>query len=235
MSQDLKTYFSNPLWYLNPLAEIKEFFINPPDQKNRTDDWYNRRNTFLAEVGALLDQNLIQLGTLGPNMDESRKEIDTIVIHHTGDSSAKAKNPISFINAMHLFTLYMPAFKNSANEYYKTPIWTNHFYKDMMTFIGYHYLVFKDGRIEQILKDEYIGWHCGNWDYNCRSIAIAFVDDLEEIEPTEMAIEAANQIIDKYEGINEILGHQEIKPSTDCPGNLFLGDKGWKHKLRFKE
>lgn len=226
----LKEYFAKPLWYLNPSEEINSFFINPPTDEQKSKEWYNARNAFLAAVSILLDQKEIALAEEGINLDLERKEIEAIVIHHTGRSSRDAADPISFINAMHMFTLYMKVFRDKNHELYKSPIWSNHFYKDHMTFIGYHYLVFRDGSVEQILRDEYIGWHCGNWEYNTKSIAVCFVDDLENAKPTAKAVQAAKRIIQKYKP-KEILGHREIKSSTVCPGNVFLGTDGWKNKL----
>lgn len=229
-SKRMIKYFSDPLWYINLSDKIKSYFINKPTDKQKLQEWYTIRNTFLKQIGILLDQKKIALAKNGINLDDKRKDIDTVVVHHAGKSSRDTTDPISFINAMHMFTLYLPVFLNKTHELYKTALWTNHFYNNQMTFIGYHYVIFKDGRSEQILQDEYIGWHCGNWEYNTRSVAICFIDDLENDQPTSKAIAEAKKIIKKYKP-KEILGHREIKTTTICPGNLFLGKDGWKSKL----
>jgi len=80
------------------------------------------------------------------------------------------------------------------------------------------------------LQDEQIGWQAGNWEINCRSIAICFLDDLKEKEPTKEAIQAAQDIIQKYRGC-KLLGHKEVNEKTSCPGTLFWGEDGWNNLL----
>ena len=111
------------------------------------------------------------------------------------------------------------------------PIWSGHFYQGRQTFMAYHYLIRKDGSYEQVLKDHEIGWQAGNWEVNCRSIALCFVDNLEQKTPTPEAVQTAKEIISRYPEA-QIKGHREINPKTTCPGELFLGPGGWNGWLR---
>ena len=226
--QDYVYIFSNPQWYLQLQKELKEFFYDYDGKKeNKSREWLERRKEFVKMVSELLEANQIALGNSGINWDKERLLIDTIVIHHT---STPANTPIIAINALGLIRLYALEYSKKDEEQFGQPVWSNHFYKEKPTFVAYHYIIKSDGSYEQILQDEQIGWHCGNWNYNRRSVAICFLDDLKEKLPTDKAIQSAQEIIKKYSNCN-ILGHREIKALTICPGNLFLGKTGWKKLL----
>ena len=146
----------------------------------------------------------------------------------TGSSSKKNdKRDVDYLNALDLIRLYCPIYSEQNREYYSKAIYSGHFYKDYQTFIPYHYLVDSDGIFENILKDEYIGWHAGNWDINCRSIAIAFYGNFSDSSPSKIALESARNIIKKYEDV-KILAHKEVNSITKCPGEKF---SLWKDKL----
>ena len=99
--------------------------------------------------------------------------------------------------------------------------------------IAYHYIIKQDGSFEHILQDDQIGWHSGNWNYNCRSIAICFLDDVQENRPTLQAIQTARTIIRRYSNC-KIVGHKEVNQKTKCPGSLFSGTGGWKDEVSVK-
>jgi len=226
--QDYVDIFSDSKWYLKLEKELKEFFYDYDGKKeNKTKEWLARRDGFVQMVADFLENNKIAFGKSGINWDKERLPIDTIVIHH---SSRSQNTPISIINALGLIRLYAKEYSKKKEKQFGKPIWSNHFYKGKLTFIAYHYLIKADGLYEQILKDEYIGWHCGNWGYNRRSIAICFLDDLEEKMPTKKAIQAAKEIMKKHPNC-KILGHREINDKTTCSSNLFLGKNGWKRLL----
>lgn len=220
--------FSNPQWYLNIQPELQEYFYKYDGNKeNKFEEWLERRKEYAKMISEILESDQIALGNSGVNWDEERLAIDTIVIHHT---STPPDTSISVINALGLIRLYAPNYSKKESEQFGQPIWSNHFYQNRQTFIAYHYIIRQDGSFEQILQDDQIGWHCGNWNYNCRSIAICFLDDLKEKRPTEKALQTAREIIKKYPNCN-IFGHKEIKPSTTCPGNQFIENSGWKNDL----
>jgi len=221
--------FSSPQWYLKLEKELKEFFYNyDGTMKKRTQQWKDKRAEFVTMIAELLENEKIALGTYGSNFDRKRLPIDTIVIHHT---STPANTPIMKINALGLIRLYAPEYSQKDSRRFGKAIWSNHFYKGKPTFIAYHYIVKRDGTYEQVLKDEYIGWHCGDWNYNCRSIAICFLDGLLDRVPSKKAIQTAKEIIKKYPNC-KVLGHREISSQTICPGNLFLGQEGWGKLLK---
>jgi len=220
--------FKNPQWYLELKPELSEYFYNyNGDKEKRSEKWFETRKELVNMICEFLDKDNIFLGKSGKNWDEERLPIDTIVIHHT---SVPADMPMGFINALALIRLYAFVYSKENSEQYGQPIWSNHFYKNKPTFIAYHYLIKPDGSFKNILQENQIGWHSGDWEYNCKSIAICFFDDLKEKYPTEKAIQTAKEIIKKYPNCR-IFGHQEIKNSTSCPGNMFLGELGWKNLL----
>ena len=105
-------------------------------------------------------------------------------------------------------------------------------------FYPYHWLVYPDGSVKQLLRNREIGWHAGNWEVNCRSIAIALVGDYTNSVPSIIVLQAVADIIrTHYRFIlkDGIIGHREVKMTaprtTTCPGNLFLGPQGWKQIL----
>lgn len=220
--------FSRPDWYLEMQTVLEEYFYDYDGNKeNKPQEWLDTRSEYVEMICELLETNQIRLANFGDNLDNDRLPIDTIVIHH---SSTPPDISIEVINALGLIRLYGPFYSKSKSEQFGQPIWSNHRYKNRQTFIAYHYIIKQDGTFEHILKDSEIGWHCGNWNYNCRSIAICFLDDLKKDPPTSKALQTAKKIIRKYPHC-KILGHREIKLSTLCPGSLFLGKEGWRNKL----
>jgi hypothetical protein len=180
-----------------------------------------------------LEKGDIALGKEGPNWDEERKPIDTIVIHHT-------KNPLGItlqrLSAMHLVRLYATYY---ASPYYEKEkhikeraVFSNHFRNSHQVFYAYHWLVRMDGKTEKLLSDNEIGWQAGNWEMNCRSVAICLDNDFESSSPSDLVISAVAKLIkEKYPQIKleNIIGHREVNPKTTCPGNNFLD--GWKLEL----
>ncbi len=210
--------------------------------------WYNKlpkiesaeaKEELVFLMQELLEQNAMAIANNGPNTDQDRKEIDTIIIHHTSGTEEIISLPVEqyldYVNALQLLRLYasVHANPNYPDEYNK-PIWSNHFYEGKQTFIAYHWLIWRSGESRQVLQDHQIGWQAGNWTSNCRSIAIAFVDNLEEAGPTEEALTTASKIIKQYKEkypITQILAHKEVNTKTSCPGGKFDGENGWKNQL----
>jgi len=224
--------FSDPQWYLKIQPELKTYFYDYDGRReNKSSEWLEKRKEFVTMVSELLEAGQIALGDSGRNWDEERLPIDTVVIHH---SSTPADTPIIAIDALGLIRLYTLEYSKKEEDVFGQPLWSNHFCKNRPTFIAYHYLIRSDGSFEHILQDNQIGWHSGKWEYNRRSVAICFLDDLKEARPTAKALQTAKEIIIKYPNCN-VLGHREIKPSTTCPGNLFLGTVGWKKDLHLNQ
>lgn len=168
-----------------------------------------------------------------------RQEFKGIVIHHTGTSS---DNPgIKFLSDIQKQTVYKPVFDSMPGQ----KIYSDHYYENKETFFCYHWIVYPDGRKIKVLKDIYkgrdnkwyidnMGWHAGSWEVNGKTIAIALAGNYMNRYPSEEAMKAMAEIIAGYKkttGIDlEVIGHREVK-ATACPGNRFLGAKGWKNTL----
>lgn len=180
----------------------------------------------------------IAMGSEGKNFDTERKLIDTIVIHHTHETTSTTKERLS---AIELLRLYAPQFSNPSYEGDKDikgkPIYSGHFRDGKQVFYPYHWIIRKIGSAERLLFDNEIGWHAGNWEVNCRSIAITLDNDYENSEPSSVELTAIAKIIkENYPFISKdkIVGHREVNQKTTCPSNFFLSKKGicgWKDIL----
>jgi hypothetical protein len=174
----------------------------------------------------------IALGKDGPNWDAERKPIDTIVIHHTKNQPGITWQRLS---AMHLIRLYAIYYSNPVeNEKHVKgkPIFSHHLRNGEQVFYAYHWLVRMSGEIERLLPDNEVGWQAGNWEVNCRSVAICLDNDFENSRPSKEAISMIAKIIkENYNKVEKarIFGHREINPKTTCPGNPFLS--GWKQEV----
>ena len=82
-----------------------------------------------------------------------------------------------------------------------------------------HYVVrSSDGQITQMVKEEDVGWHAGNWDYNLRSVGIeheGFVSDCGYYTNAMYAASAALTVdIAARQGVpldrSHIIGHDEV-------------------------
>lgn len=111
-------------------------------------------------------------------------------------------------------------------------IFSNHFKSGHQVFYVYQWLVRMDGKTERLLNDNEIGWQAGNWEVNCRSVAICLDNDFENSAPSDLVLSSVAELIkEKYSQVSfeKIIGHREVNPKTICPGNEFL--TGWKWKL----
>lgn len=173
-----------------------------------------------------------------PNTDTERKSIDTIVIHHTSNPPGMSKDRLSGIELMRLYAPYFYVPKSEADKRIKgKPIYSGHARGGKQVFWPYHWLIRKDGEAVRLLGDGEIGWHAGNWDVNCRSVAICFDGDYENAWPSDAVFASVATIIEKHYprvAKENILGHREVNPETTCPSNLFLPSRdrqGWKKDL----
>ncbi len=168
----------------------------------------------------------INLAKTGPNLDEQRLPIDTIVIHHT---SSEPGYKLPFLNAVQMLNIYAPYFVNPTDEREKdlkgTPLWSGHFKDGKPVFWGYHWLMRMDGSFEKLLEDEQIGWQAGNWEVNRRSVAICLDNDYENKDPEPVVLQKLAKFIKKqYPQVEpeRVIGHREANPKTICPGKNFL-------------
>lgn len=222
--------FAREDWYrivYPEFAELEDRWKNAPagERKRIADEVYGL-------VEAALEEGEIPLGATGKNWDAERKPIDTIVIHHTNIAPGITWRRL---DAMHLLRLYAKSYFAPSTEkaIAGQPVHSHHFRSDgRQVFYAYHWLVRTDGAIERLLADDETGWHAGNWDINCRSVAICLDANLSDASPPEEALDAAARIIrEHYPHVapGRIIGHREANPLTTCPGERFM--RGWKIEL----
>ena len=129
----------------------------------------------------------------------NRDDTDMIVIHHTG-------NPYD-------------------DDLSAEQIHTSHLMQGWSG-IGYHYVIRKDGTIEEGRPEWAVGAHAQG--YNWNSVGIHLCGNFEYAEPTQAQIESASYLIgylcDKYCLIptaETVKGHRDLM-ATACPGrNLY--------------
>lgn len=196
--------------------------MSADEQRQMADEVYG----FVEEA---LEKGEVPLGKTGKNWDAERRPVDTIVIHHTHIAPGITWRRL---NAMHLLRLYAKSYFSPSTEkdIAGKPVYSHHFRADgRQVFYAYHWLVRTDGGIERLLADSETGWQAGNWDINCRSIAICFDANLSNASPTDEALDAAVRIVRAYYPHivpERIIGHREANPLTACPGDNFMD--GWK-------
>ncbi|PNH21086.1 peptidoglycan recognition family protein [Megasphaera hutchinsoni] len=126
---------------------------------------------------------------------QPRLETKRIIMHHVGGTNREAK--AEEIHQWHL--------QNG---------WAG---------IGYHFIIHKDGSIEQGRPIEMIGAHC--YRYNSDSVGICSIGNFQEYYPTDMQLETAGKLIayvcslyDIVPGKDTIFGHRDLN-TTECPGD----------------
>lgn len=211
-----------PDWYIKLSKEINNLFVLERHNENK--------RIALRLVERLLKENKVEVGIKGPNFDEERCEIDTIVVHHT----AGKVSSLDQLSAIGLLRLYVPDYlenKGLGHMIRGKRIWSGHFMQGKQVFYPYHWLVRPDGSTERLLEDHYIGWHAGDWAVNRRSIGIALDGDYEKKNPTKNQLKGLINLIKKsYPNVTRkrIFGHSEIV-ETLCPGAEF--ENGWKIEI----
>lgn len=237
-----------------PLEMNLDFERTYWESRLRSPDWYNRledklnqlffpvvhdnpqlkafRNQVYELVEELLESKAIPLAERGPDLDQARRPIDTIVVHHTEEAPDMKLGKLSAIGLVRQYARQYLSNNVLGRRVRGEPIWSGHFRNGAMVFFAYHWLIRPDGVIERLLEDAYIGWHAGNWDVNTRSVGIALSGNYENDTPPIAQIEAAAKVIRKHYfhvAVNDIAGHREITEGITCPGANFL--EGWKERL----
>jgi hypothetical protein len=227
----------DPLWYFEIPQVLKELRVlydtDMPAYEKQKEQIYD----FFEEQ---LRLGNVALGNEGEDFDAERKPIDTIIIHHTSHSPGLNNERLS---AIELVRLYAPQFAGNGptydanNQIKGTPIYSGHFREGVQVFWPYHWMIRQDGTCERLLNDNETGWQAGNWEVNCRSVAICIDDDHEHSVPDKKELKViANFIKTNYPNVpkNRIFGHCEINTKTTCPSKFFLSTKdtrGWKDDL----
>ncbi len=175
----------------------KDFYERLGILKNATKEEKRRMKTvFYSFIEEQTIKNEVALGDEVGIWDVERKPIDTIVIHHTANPPGMTP---TYLSALELLRLYLPTYaQNQTPEdviQFNKPISSGHIRNGKQIFWPYHWIIRKDGKYERLLEDGEIGWHAGNWDINCKSIAIVFDNDYENGTPTDIELNAAKEII----------------------------------------
>lgn len=174
------------------------------------------------------------------NWDADALPIDFIAVHYSALPSDATWVKISNLQRK---TLYEPRYQSSSAEPKVSGEPHSGHYRAVggelrEVFYAYHWLIKLNGERERLLLDKEVGWHSGNWNMNCRSIAICFAGNFAHSRPTDQALNSCADLITGYikkfpaiKAETNIIGHQEVNPKTECPGNEFLGLEGWKGEL----
>ncbi|MBI4036392.1 N-acetylmuramoyl-L-alanine amidase [Candidatus Daviesbacteria bacterium] len=221
----------DPLWYQQAMPILLDWWENFPKDETR-ELLKDRIYQYFADK---LEKGEIVLGRKGPNFDQERKPVDTIIIHHSSRKPGVSWQELSAIGFLrqyvHDYYLYDDVFDQDTKD---QPIWSGHFRDGIQVFYAYHWLVRMNGESVRLLEDHYLGWHAGNRDVNRRSIAIVLDGDFQNSEPSHLSLEGVARLMrEQYPHIKtaKILGHLEVS-KTECPGRLFL--PVWKNKLLSK-
>jgi len=225
----------HPLWYKETPQLLKSIMALKQQDENEFQKIKERVYSFFETK---LKEDAIALGNTGKDFDKERKHIDTVVIHHTHGDESMTNERLSAMELLRLYALYYasPTYEND-KDIIDQPIYSGHFRNGKQVFYPYHWIVRKDGSKDRLLNDNEIGWHSGNWEINCKSVAIALDGNYENSTPSEKELSSIAEIIREcYSEINKelILGHREINAKTICPSNLFLeqnGQSGWKQRI----
>lgn len=220
----------DPLWYIELKPEYQRLIETI---KNNPEKRQSIKEAIYSFFEHSLENNQISLASTGPNLDEERKPIDTIVIHHTKNPSGMTWRRLSAMHLIRLYTGYEGRIENQEKIFReRKPIYSNHFRGNEQVFYSYHWLIRENGDHERLLNDGEIGWQAGDWDINRRSVAICIDNDHENSTPSPVVIESIKRLIkDKYPFVptDRIFGHREINKKTTCPGNTFLTE--WKREV----
>ncbi|MFA6315529.1 MAG: peptidoglycan recognition family protein [Candidatus Paceibacterota bacterium] len=154
-----------------------------------------------------------------------KEVIDCIVVHHTAGADNLDKWAISEIDRKRIY---------NPNGVYDTGIIVD----GQTYFGGYHYHIYQDGRSEHIVPDEYYTWNNGTYK-NYTSVAISFIGNFEENEPSKESLKTAKKIIEEIKGrlnIKDVYLHRDLS-NTACPGQYINLDKinGAKNMLSVQE
>lgn len=165
--------------------------------------------------------------------DAGRLPFNLIVIHHSAGPSFLA---VAEIEADHVARLYGGRYKGPYDDPYVVGLTphSGHVVNGRETFIAYHHLVYPDGRMLTTLSPlvkingmwyvDHVGWHAGNWNANCRSIAICLLGDYDHQVPPKKQLEAVRKLILYYRGFSPNLTvepHKKFNPTKSCPGNTW--------------
>lgn len=243
----IREALSRPQGYLEARLQgiLRKYYWSYTEAKATNKNYRRAREMVTKFVGDLLWSGKVALST-GPDtlfLDNNherktyaeRYPVSQVIIHHSStnpDVSLQELNAHGFLER----GLYVQHF-SSGNSRHGMPIFSGHRFEnssvgapDTDVFFAYHHVVRPNGTRVRLLKDSDIGWHSGIWDINLLSVGICFLGDFSNGRPTSQAVRAVNEIIEQHYQGAIIKGHREVV-DTVCPGNEFLGERGWRESL----
>lgn len=227
--QSWSEILKQPLWYKEIVPVLLQNWQDLPESEE-VERLKVRTYQFFADK---LERGEINLAKKGPDFDQGRKSIDTIVIHYSGNKPEISWQTLSAIGLLRQYAVDYFKYEDIWGiDIKNTPIWSGHFRDSQQIFYAYHWLVRLDGSFERLLDDKYVGWHAGNSEVNKKSVGIVLDGEFIDVEPPEAALGGIAKLLqENYPQIKKenILGHREVNPQTVCPGNLFLSS--WKDKI----
>lgn len=171
------------------------------------------RRVFLLTMGTVL----IVLATVSVISYRNTITPDGIIVHHSGVTVTREGKPIT------LEVLDNAHRRRDFGVYY----WGRTYH------IGYHYLIFADGRVEQGRPERCIGAH--TFGHNS-TVGICLIGDFSTAsnpdgenglpEPTEAQMEAliklSRELRTRYNiPVERVRRHLDLNSDTECPGDRF--------------
>lgn len=210
-----------------------EIIGGPPVMFPADFDWSLQIGKTLPEF-----QKRFAVGPAGKWIDHDvdRQPLSEIVFHHSGSEVELTGTQVSDI---HRQTVYEPVYQLEDNDPYVKglPVHSGHTIvrdgKPVETFCGYHHLIYRDGTVTTELLTiiqinerwwvVHIGWHCGNWPANCRSLGICFIGNLDNHPPSDAQIKAGKGLIAYYRSLvpNLVVSRHNQYKNTNCPGTTW--------------
>jgi hypothetical protein len=212
-------------WYLTVIPELQTFTESLRNQSEEARSECKKAHYDFFERHLVANDFLLGHGTGA--FDSERKPIDTIVIHHTSNPPGLSSSRLSAIELMRLYAPYFVKPETKDAHLRGEPLVSGHVRNGRQVFWPYHWIIRNDGRAERLLLDPEIGWHAGNWNINCRSVAIVFDDDCEWKTPSRLMIRSVATLVARHYPqvpLDRIFGHREVNANTTCPSNLFLSN-----------
>src|SRR5258708_6571661 len=121
-------------WYNQLEYELTSFIFSMVHDDSELKAW---RHQVYELVGEMLEREEIPLATSGPNMDRERKELDTIVLHHTEENPAISLAELSAIGLLRQYGLEYLGNDVLGGQVRGEPIWSGHFRRGKMVFFAY--------------------------------------------------------------------------------------------------
>jgi hypothetical protein len=198
-----------------------------------------------------LAKNLVKLGDVNPGFNDDDRAgkfagsapapVDTVIVHHT---ATKENLSVWELEALGLLRLYLPHFMSTVpNGFINFLLKTNpqldltqlapasgHYVvrdsKEVQSFVGYHYVIYPDGHVENLLDQDHMGFHAGNLKVNIRSYGVAFVGDFSQNAPTPAAQVSFKKLLNLLRNnaieITYLDSHTHVNLGvTECPGPWF--------------